>query len=118
MMQNPDGGWGETCDSYDDADQKGIGPSTCSQTAWALLGLMAAGDFHSDSVANGVAYLLGEQRANGSWFEVPYTGTGFPRVFYLKYHMYFQYFPLLALTQYAKFVAPREEAPEEAEAGV
>ena len=108
MMQNPDGGWGETCDSYDDPNAKGIGPSTSSQTAWAVLGLMAAGDFHSDSVASGIAYLLGEQRANGSWFEVPYTGTGFPRVFYLKYHMYFQYFPLLALTQYAKFIACRQ----------
>jgi squalene-hopene/tetraprenyl-beta-curcumene cyclase len=118
MMQNPDGGWGESCDSYDDPNQKGIGPSTCSQTAWALLGLMAAGDFHSDSVAHGIAYLLGEQKANGSWFEVPYTGTGFPRVFYLKYHMYFQYFPLLALTQYAKFIASRPGVLEEAEAGV
>ena len=96
MMQNPDGGWGESCDSYDDPNTKGIGPSTSSQTAWAVLGLMAAGDFHSDSVASGIAYLLGEQKADGSWFEVPYTGTGFPRVFYLKYHMYFQYFPLLA----------------------
>ncbi len=118
MMQNPDGGWGETCDSYDDPNAKGIGPSTSSQTAWAVLGLMAAGDFHSDSVASGIAYLLGEQRADGSWFEVPYTGTGFPRVFYLKYHMYFQYFPLLALTRYAKFIASGNGALEEAGAGV
>jgi squalene-hopene/tetraprenyl-beta-curcumene cyclase len=117
MMQNPDGGWGESCDSYDDPNRKGTGASTCSQTAWALLGLMAAGDFHSDSVAHGIAYLLGEQTANGSWFEVPYTGTGFPRVFYLKYHMYFQYFPLLALTQYAKFIASEAGVVEEAEAG-
>jgi squalene-hopene/tetraprenyl-beta-curcumene cyclase len=116
MMQNPDGGWGEGCDSYDDPNRKGTGASTCSQTAWALLGLMAAGDFHSDSVAHGIAYLLGEQTANGSWFEVPYTGTGFPRVFYLKYHMYFQYFPLLALTQYTKFVAPEAGVVEEADA--
>ncbi len=117
MVQNPDGGWGESCDSYDDPNRKGTGPSTCSQTAWAVLGLMAAGDFHSDSVAHGVAYLLGEQKVNGSWFEVPYTGTGFPRVFYLKYHMYFQYFPLLALTQYAKFIASGAGVLEEAEAG-
>jgi squalene-hopene/tetraprenyl-beta-curcumene cyclase len=118
MMQNPDGGWGETCGSYDDPNTKGTGPSTCSQTAWALLGLMAAGDFHSDSVTQGVAYLLNQQKANGSWFEVPYTGTGFPRVFYLKYHMYFQYFPLLALTQYAKFISNANGVMEESEAGV
>jgi squalene-hopene/tetraprenyl-beta-curcumene cyclase len=102
MVQNPDGGWGETCGSYDDPNTKGVGPSTSSQTAWALLGLMAAGDYKSDSVALGIAYLMGQQREDGSWFEVPYTGTGFPRVFYLKYHMYFQYFPLMALTKYAK----------------
>jgi len=105
MMQNPDGGWGESCESYDDADKKGLGPSTCSQTAWALLGLMAAGDSHSDSVARGIAYLFEQQRPDGSWFEAPYTGTGFPNVFYLKYTMYYQYFPLLALTKYAKVSA-------------
>jgi squalene-hopene/tetraprenyl-beta-curcumene cyclase len=108
MVQNPDGGWGESCESYDDADKKGAGPSTCSQTAWALLGLMAAGDYRSDCLARGVAYLLKQQKADGSWFEAPYTGTGFPRVFYLKYHMYAQYFPLLALTKYAKVVASQE----------
>ena len=102
MVQNPDGGWGESCDSYDDITLKGIGESTSSQTAWALLGLMAAGDFKSDSVARGIAYLLQQQREDGSWFEVPYTGTGFPRVFYLKYTYYYQYFPLMALTKYAK----------------
>ena len=105
MVQNPDGGWGETCGSYDDPNQKGIGPSTASQTAWAVLGLMAANDLRSDSVARGVAYLLRTQQKDGSWDEPHYTGTGFPRVFYLKYHMYRQYFPLLALTTYAKMVA-------------
>jgi squalene-hopene/tetraprenyl-beta-curcumene cyclase len=105
MMQNPDGGWGESCASYDDANQKGIGPSTASQTAWAVLGLMAANDMRSDSVARGVAYLLRTQLKDGSWDEPQFTGTGFPRVFYLKYHMYRQYFPLLALTTYAKMVA-------------
>jgi squalene-hopene/tetraprenyl-beta-curcumene cyclase len=105
MMQNPDGGWGESCESYDDANTKGVGPSTCSQTAWALLGLMAAGDYHSDSVTRGIAYLFEQQRTDGSWLEIPYTGTGFPRVFYLKYTMYYQYFPLLALTKYAKCMA-------------
>jgi squalene-hopene/tetraprenyl-beta-curcumene cyclase len=105
MVQNPDGGWGESLASYDDANQKGIGPSTASQTAWAVLGLMAANDMRSDSVARGIAYLLRTQLKDGSWDEPQYTGTGFPRVFYLKYHMYRQYFPLLALTTYAKMVA-------------
>ena len=105
MMQNADGGWGETCGSYDDPNRKGIGESTASQTAWAVLGLMAANDTRSDSVARGIAYLLRTQRKDGSWEEPFYTGTGFPRVFYLKYHMYRQYFPLLALTTYAKVVA-------------
>jgi squalene-hopene/tetraprenyl-beta-curcumene cyclase len=102
MVQNPDGGWGETCGSYDDPNLKGIGPSTPSQTAWAVLGLLAAGDNRSDSIARGVAYLLRTQKKDGSWFAPQYTGTGFPRVFYLKYHLYDIYFPLLALTAYAK----------------
>jgi squalene-hopene/tetraprenyl-beta-curcumene cyclase len=105
MVQNPDGGWGESCDSYDDPNRKGIGDSTASQTAWAVLGLMAANDIRSDSVARGIAYLLRTQQKDGSWDEPYFTGTGFPRVFYLKYHMYRQYFPLLALTTYAKMVA-------------
>jgi len=105
MMQNPDGGWGETVGSYDDSNLKGQGESTASQTAWAVLGLMAANDTRSDSVARGIAYLLRTQNKDGSWDESSYTGTGFPRVFYLKYHMYSQYFPLLAMTTYAKVVA-------------
>jgi len=105
MVQNADGGWGESCESYDDPNSKGIGESTASQTAWAVLGLMAANDTRSDSVARGIAYLLRTQEKDGSWDEPFYTGTGFPRVFYLKYHMYRQYFPLLALTTYAKVVA-------------
>ena len=105
MVQNPDGGWGETCGSYDNPNIKGIGPSTASQTAWAVLGLMAANDTRSDSVARGIAYLLRTQQKDGSWDEPFFTGTGFPRVFYLKYHMYRQYFPLLALTTYKKVVA-------------
>jgi len=102
MVQNADGGWGETVGSYDDPNLRGSGESTASQTAWALGGLLAAGDRRSESLANGIKYLLDTQRADGSWYEVPYTGTGFPRVFYLKYTMYYQYFPLLALTKYAK----------------
>jgi squalene-hopene/tetraprenyl-beta-curcumene cyclase len=102
MFQNPDGGWGETCGSYDDPASKGVGPSTPSQTAWAVMGLLAASDTRSESVARGVAYLLRSQNKDGSWDETEYTGTGFPRVFYLMYHMYRQYFPLIALTTYKK----------------
>ncbi len=110
MVQNPDGGWGETCGSYDDANTKGVGPSTASQTAWAVMGLLAANDTRSDSLQRGVAYLLKTQLRDGSWHESLYTGTGFPRVFYLMYYMYRQYFPLLALTVYAKASAtPQEE---------
>jgi squalene-hopene/tetraprenyl-beta-curcumene cyclase len=111
MVQNPDGGWGETCGSYDDPDTRGIGPSTPSQTAWALLGLLSAGDDRSDSIAKGVRWLLTRQSPEGGWDEsigagvtrqALYTGTGFPRVFYLAYHMYRNYFPLLALTGYKR----------------
>ncbi len=109
MMQNPDGGWGETCGSYDDANLKGVGPSTASQTAWAVTGLLAANDTRSDSLQRGIAYLLRAQRRDGSWDESLYTGTGFPRVFYLMYYMYRQYFPLLALTTYTRATAVPEE---------
>jgi squalene-hopene/tetraprenyl-beta-curcumene cyclase len=110
MVQNADGGWGETCASYDDPTLRGIGPSTPSQTAWAVLGLLAAGDTRSDSVAKGIRWLVTKQMENGSWDEAAagrnneavYTGTGFPRVFYLAYHLYRDYFPLLALTTYKR----------------
>jgi squalene-hopene/tetraprenyl-beta-curcumene cyclase len=105
MVQNPDGGWGESCDSYDDPNTKGVGPRTPSQTAWAVMGLLAANDTRSDCVAQGIAYLLKTQNSDGSWNEQFYTGTGFPRVFYLAYHMYREYFPLIALTTYAKAMA-------------
>jgi squalene-hopene/tetraprenyl-beta-curcumene cyclase len=107
MMQNPDGGWGETCGSYDDPNTRGVGPSTPSQTAWAIMGLLAANDTRSDSVARGIACLLRAQRKDGSWSETYFTGTGFPRVFYLKYHMYRQYFPLIALTTYKKVMSEK-----------
>jgi len=111
MVQNPDGGWGETCGSYDDPDTRGIGPSTPSQTAWALLGLLAAGDDRSDSIAKGIRWLLTRQGEDGSWDESMgkgptrqgiITGTGFPKVFYLAYTLYRQYFPLMALTAYKR----------------
>jgi squalene-hopene/tetraprenyl-beta-curcumene cyclase len=101
MVQNPDGGWGESCMSYDDPTTRGVGPSTASQTAWAVLGLLAIGDTRSDAISRGVEYLLRTQREDGSWHYAQYTGTGFPRVFYLKYHLYSQYFPLMALASYS-----------------
>src|SRR5215469_14934571 len=110
MIQNPDGGWGETCDSYDDPNLRGTGPSTPSQTAWAIMGLLAAKDDRSDCVARGIAYLLKMQRKDGSWEERLYTGTGFPRVFYLMYHLYRDYFPLIALTRYKKVMSEKNLA--------
>jgi squalene-hopene/tetraprenyl-beta-curcumene cyclase len=98
--QNPDGGWGESCLSYADQAMAGEGESTPSQTAWALLALLLAGGVDSISVVRGVNYLLRHQKADGSWEEVKHTGTGFPRVFYLRYHWYCQYFPLWALAMY------------------
>ena len=104
MIQNPDGGWGESLYSYHDATTRGVGESTASQTAWACLGLMAAGDTRSGSLDRGIAYLLDQQKKDGSWWEKHYTGTGFPKVFYLKYHMYAEYFPLMALATYTKLM--------------
>ncbi|MFQ5947080.1 MAG: prenyltransferase/squalene oxidase repeat-containing protein, partial [Anaerolineae bacterium] len=98
--QNPDGGWGESCLSYADPGMAGEGDSTPSQTAWALMGLLSAGVSDSISVVRGVNYLLRHQREDGSWQEARHTGTGFPRVFYLRYHWYCQYFPLWALAMY------------------
>jgi squalene-hopene/tetraprenyl-beta-curcumene cyclase len=107
--QNSDGGWGETCRSYDDPRLKGKGRSTASQTAWALIGLMAAGratgNFAKPAIERGIDYLLVTQLPNGSWDEADFTGTGFPSHFYLKYHLYQQYFPLIALGQYQKLFA-------------
>ena len=106
-IQNADGGWGESCAGYDDARRKTEGESTASQTAWALLGLLASGDSRSGSVEAGVRYLLETQLPDGSWTEQNYTGTGFPSVFYLKYDLYRQYFPLLALAEYARAAGDR-----------
>jgi squalene-hopene/tetraprenyl-beta-curcumene cyclase len=105
-IQNPDGGWGESCAAYDEGTYVEA-PSTPSQTAWAILGLIAGGDTTSISVADGVEHLVGTQQEDGSWKEDLATGTGFPRVFYLSYHMYRNSFPLLALNTYLK---TREEA--------
>jgi squalene-hopene/tetraprenyl-beta-curcumene cyclase len=100
-IQNADGGWGESCASYDNAAFT-PGPSTPSQTAWAILGLLAGGDMESRSVISGIEYLLRTQRPDGGWDEELATGTGFPKVFYLNYHLYKDYFPLLALASFVK----------------
>lgn len=99
-VQNSDGGWGETIKSYDDPSLKAIGKSTPSQTAWALLALFSAGEVKSNLIEKGVNFLLKTQKTDGSWDEIEFTATGFPKVFYLKYHMYRNYFPLMALGRY------------------
>jgi len=100
-IQNSDGGWGESCASY---DRNTFVPaeSTASQTAWALLGLLAAGDAESSSVRRGIEYLAATQQEDGSWHEELTTGTGFPRVFYLVYQLYRQSFPVLAISDYLR----------------
>ncbi|HET8918165.1 MAG TPA: squalene--hopene cyclase [Xanthobacteraceae bacterium] len=100
-IQNPDGGWGEDGSSYR-LDYHGYerAPSTASQTAWAVLGLIAAGALDHPAVARGIQYLADTQSADGLWNEPRYTATGFPRVFYLRYHGYAKYFPLWALARY------------------
>ncbi len=96
QVANRDGGWGESCQSYRD-NHFVAGPSTASQTAWAVLGLCAAGDTTSAAFERGVTFLLDTQQPNGRWKEDQATGTGFPNIFYLTYHLYRDYFPLLAL---------------------
>jgi squalene-hopene/tetraprenyl-beta-curcumene cyclase len=100
-IQNADGGWGESCASY---DRNSFAPaeSTASQTAWAILGLLASGDTTSESLRRGVEYLVSTQKQDGTWEEDLATGTGFPCVFYLTYHLYRQSFPVLALSTYLK----------------
>ncbi len=103
--QNADGGWGETCWSYNDPSLKGKGNSTASQTAWALIGLIDAGKaldkFAIDAIEKGITYLLSTQTPQGTWEEVEFTGTGFPGHFYIRYHLYRHYFPLIALGRYS-----------------
>ncbi len=131
--QNPDGGWGESCASYVDPAYRGKGPSTPSQTAWALLALIAAGEGGSPAVRRGVEYLVGDQHEDGSWDEPYFTGTGFPGYgigqrlerypapgepgyqgvelpsgFMINYHLYRNYWPLMALGRYRQFL----DAPE------
>lgn len=98
--QNADGGWGESCYTYEDPKTRGVGKSTASQTAWALIGLMSAGETNRETLRKGIQYLAQTQQENGDWDEPEMTGTGFPRILYLQYHMYRHYFPLRALSLY------------------
>ncbi len=99
--QNADGGWGESCESYEDPRLAGCGPSTASQTAWALMALLAAepGDdeLQARAVERGISYLVERQEEDGQWDEPQFTATGFPGDFYVKYHLYRNYWPLMAL---------------------
>ncbi|HEY6327729.1 MAG TPA: squalene--hopene cyclase [Blastocatellia bacterium] len=99
-VQNPDGGWGESCETYKKPWLKGRGPSTPSQTAWALTALMEVDDYESESVTRGVEYLVIQQNRDGSWAEPQFTGTGFPGHFFINYHLYRNTFPLTALGRY------------------
>lgn len=98
--QNPDGGWGESMASYHNPELAGVGDSIPSQTAWALMGLFAAGQVSGPAVERGIRYLLETQQPDGAWEDAFWNGTGFPRVFFLKYHLYAKYFPLWALGVY------------------
>ena len=99
-VQNSDGGWGESCESYANIEKAGQGESAASQTAWAIMALLQAGASDSLSVVRGVNWLIRHQREDGVWDESFHTGTGFPRVFYLRYHGYCKYFPIWALGMY------------------
>jgi len=109
-VQLENGGWGETCATYEDPARKAKGPSTPSQTAWALMGLMAAGRLDTEAVERGVECLIATQKPDGCWDEAEFTGTGFPKVFYLEYTLYRDYFPLLALGQYCNELRSLQQA--------
>ena len=117
-VQQPGGGWGESCASYDDPSLAGRGEVTASQTSWAVLALLAAGEVDLPAIRAGIAYLTSTQRIDGGWDEEPFTGTGFPKVFYLKYHYYCLYFPLLALARFARLAGDGVEAETRREASI
>jgi squalene-hopene/tetraprenyl-beta-curcumene cyclase len=104
-VQKPDGSFGETAQSYEDPSLKGKGPSTASQTAWGAMGLMAVLGADDPAVKWAIRWLIQTQGPDGNWEEPWYTGTGFPKVFYLKYHLYRLYFPLTALARYRRLAS-------------
>ncbi len=105
LCQKPDGSWGESCQTYENPELKGRGPSTASQTAWGAMGLMAVAGAEDSAVRRAIQWLIENQNPQGDWDEPWFTGTGFPRVFYLKYHLYRLYFPLMALARYRRLVS-------------
>jgi len=111
-VQQEDGGWGESCRSYEDPSWMGRGVTTASQTAWAVNGLIAAGRADRPATRRGVAFLLQTENPDGTWDEPQFTGTGFPCVFYLRYHLYRIYFPLMALSRYRMATQPRNGASD------
>jgi squalene-hopene/tetraprenyl-beta-curcumene cyclase len=108
-VQKPDGSFGESLLSYDEPLTKGQGPSTASQTAWGLIGLLAGAGTNDPAVAKAVSYLVHQQQGDGSWSEADFTGTGFPGVFYLKYHLYRNSFPVYALARFANLSRGAED---------
>jgi squalene-hopene/tetraprenyl-beta-curcumene cyclase len=111
--QNDDGGWGERVEGYKDRNWRGRGPSTASQTAWALLGLIAAGEITNPSTMAGIEFLISAQRENGGWDEPYFTGTGFPIDFMINYHLYRDVFPVMALGRYTSALRNVEHAHKE-----
>lgn len=110
--QSADGGWGEDCASYWQHRRDEVKTSTPSQTSWAVLGLIAAGDIESDAVRRGVNYLLDAPREDGNWNEEYFNAVGFPRIFYLRYHGYSAYFPLWTLARYVRLSRTNEPSPQ------
>jgi squalene-hopene/tetraprenyl-beta-curcumene cyclase len=113
-VQHEDGGWGERCNTYDDPVFKGQGPSTASQTAWAVMGLCTFDDPDRPSLQRGIEYLTRTQNEDGSWTEHETTGTGFPKVFYLKYDMYRNSWPLLAMATYRNLLRAKRDGAQPA----
>ncbi len=110
--QNPDGGWGEKIEGYYDPAWRGRGPSTASQTGWALLGLLAAGEVRNTATERGIRYLVETQNAQGGWDEEAFTGTGFPTDFMIRYHLYRDVFPLMALGRWRRQTGGEQRSTE------